>query len=246
MSLLLSDTQQTRADTQACSRTSKNLSLSHTHTRTHTLKTHTRSCTTARHYRADQTTLAQLWCMHMYTYTHTHTRQQNSGQAGCNSLKDAGPAFMWTGKTDRKEMRESKIAGESDDNQIECEGEGIKTGGITNEQEVLHKKTRKWCVCVCVCVCVRVCVSTYMCINISGAGSAERVWQTIRGVWLPHVVTLSLSGPLRRRPDKWDTSCWPEDGETKMIQLEAVHIFSHTKCLILKLHLDLTHRCSPP
>lgn len=24
----------------------------------------------------------------------------------------------------------------------------------------------------------------------------------IRSVWLPHVVTLSLSGPLRRRPDK--------------------------------------------
>lgn len=58
--------------------------------------------------------------------------------------------------------------------------------------------TTKGGVTECVCVCVR----THMCINNLGAGSAKSVKQTKGSVWRHHVVTLSLSGPQRRRPDR--------------------------------------------
>ncbi len=192
---VLSDTQQEPRHAPG------HLRISLPRTRAHTHTENTQSRTTARHYRADKTKLAQLWCMH--TYVHTQTRAHYSRivvRQGVIHWKIGASIHV---KRKHRQKGNDKVKHfvklESDEDQIKC-----KTGGDNdwkdNRRAGRAAQNDREVVCVC--------VSTNVCITTSGTGSAERVWR-------PLVVTPSLSEPLRRQPDKWDTSCWPEDRERK-------------------------------
>lgn len=150
MSILLSDTQQKLRHAPG------HLKISHTHTHTH--RNHTQSCTTALHYRVDQTSLAQLWCMHVRTHRHTHTQ-----------LQDGGSFPKKISRTHVHVQQRTKQEGKSsDENHTKCKRRYnilANNKRTTNEERVLYKRK--------VMVCVRVCVCTHMCLNTSGAGSAE-------------------------------------------------------------------------
>lgn len=132
---------------------------------------------------------AQLWCIHIYADTHTYT--QYCRKVG-HSLK-----------------REDLCAW------IERKGvwQVIVLKKTCTMQYFKQRKEQLWGIKCSTNMYVSVCVRMQMCINLSGAGSARCVRPTAGSVWLPPVVTLSLSGPRRRRLDRSDTSCWPE-GET--------------------------------